>query len=89
MATIHPVVGTFRKSFKPNAEFAANQIARQCFEVGKRKSCKIIVHLVGISSSGRSRKLCKSNVTRKVSVVTKVCGAPGRGDLGPLAIRSL
>ena len=42
-----------------------------------------------LSSSGRSRKLCRSNVTRNVSVVTKVRGAPGRGDRGPLAIRSL
>lgn len=42
-----------------------------------------------ISSSGKSLRLRRSNVTRNVSVVTKVCGAPGRGDRGPLAIRSL
>ncbi len=41
------------------------------------------------SNSGKSRSVCKSNAVRNVAVVTKVCGAPGRGALGPLAIRSL
>ena len=46
-------------------------------------------HAISIpSSSGRSRRLWRSKVTRNVSVVTKLCGAPGRGDRGPLAISS-
>lgn len=78
---------------EPGKIMLASANSALCFMAGVKPKPRLAIvpnsYSAPISSSGRSLKLCKSNIAKNPVVVTNVCGAPGLGLLGPLPSKPL